>query len=292
MSEPNTSELKRGRNGLPYVELRHPSGASLEVYLHGAHAVSWCDAGGRQLLFISKKSLFKPGTPIRGGIPMVFPQFGDGPLLKHGFARIREWMFLGAESVKSGHVEARLELKENQQTLQLWPHEFRLELVFRLGAEDLEILFSVQNTGRSEFEFQNGLHTYFSVADIGQVSLAGLIGAGFVDFLGDRTVCAETRVKIKFERETDRVYPLAPDTIILEDGGNRRKMRIEKQGMSDVVIWNPWVEKSKRMEDFGDEEYKDMVCVETGNLHKPVRLVPCATHDSSTRIVHNQMETG
>lgn len=261
---------------MPYLELRHPSGAQMEIYLHGAQVVSWRDADGRPLLFLSEKSFFEPGRPIRGGIPVIFPQFGDGPLPKHGFARIQDWAFLGAGLSNDGWAEAVFELKDNAKTIKLWPHKFRLELVFRLKPAGLEILFSVQNTGRSEFEFKNGLHTYFLVADISRVSVQGLAGANFIDFLGDKTVRKESRKKIIFDRETDRVYRSAPDRVVLEDEGDRRKMIIEKQGMNDVVIWNPWIEKSKRMADFGDIEYNRMVCVETGNLHQPVRLAPGA----------------
>lgn len=281
--------MKRGVNGLPYLELCHPSGAQLDIYLHGAHATSWRTAEGRPMLFMSRKSAFKPGFPIRGGIPVVFPQFGDGPLPKHGFARINDWTFHNSQLTENDCAEARLEMSENQQTLKLWPHQFRLELVFRLEAAGLDISFSITNTGKKEFEFKNGLHTYFSAADIGQASLAGLIGAGFVDFLGDKTVRAETREKIRFERETDRIYPSAPNTVILEDGGNERKVVIDKQGMNDVVIWNPWAEKSKRMEDFGDDEYKTMVCVETGNLNKPVCMGPGATHSSVARFMSGRI---
>jgi len=288
----NTSELKRGINGMPYVELRHPSGARLDVYIHGAHATSWRDASGRQNLFMSEKSVFKPGFPIRGGIPVVFPQFGDGPLPKHGFARISEWKLLSAQSVEDDCVEARLELCENQQTLKIWPHKFRLELVFRLKAVGLEISFSITNTGRKEFVFKNGLHTYFSVTDISRVSVEGLAGSKFIDYVGDGTEENEKRERILFDRETDRVYPLAADTIILEDGGLGHKMVIKKYGMNDVVIWNPWVEKSKRMEDFGDIEYNNMVCVETGNLHQPVILSPGAFHNSHTKFIPQLSRAG
>ncbi|MDO9542234.1 MAG: D-hexose-6-phosphate mutarotase [Kiritimatiellia bacterium] len=277
MSGNNKSELKRGINGRPYLELCHPSGAQLDVYLHGAQAISWRAGGGKQLLFMSKKSFFKPDYPIRGGIPVVFPQFGAGPLPKHGFARIRDWTFLGVRSDRNGDIEAKLELKENQQTLKLWPHKFRLEIGFQLKAAELEVSFSVQNTGRLEFEFQNGLHTYFSVADISRISVQGLVGARFFDFLGPGTEETEMRERILFDRETDRVYPSAPKTAVLEDKGNRRKIAIYKNGMKDIVLWNPWVEKSKRMEDFGDEEYKNMVCVETGNLREMIRLAPGAS---------------
>lgn len=294
MSGRDKSELKHGVNDRPYLELRNPSGARLDVYLYGAHVTSWRDAEGREMLFMSRESVFKPGFPIRGGIPVVFPQFGAGPLPPHGFARINDWTLLNSQLTENGCAEARLGMSENQQTLKLWPHKFRLELVFRLKAAELEISFSIANTGEEKFEFKNGLHPYFAVADIGQASLAGLIGAGFVDFLGDKTVRVETRKKIKFERETDRIYPSAPNTVIWEDDGNRRRMVIEKQGMNDVVIWNPWVEKSKRMEDFGDDEYKTMICVETGNLHQPVILSPGAFHNSRTKFIPqlNHAESG
>ena len=45
----------------------------------------------------------------------------------------------------------------------------------------------------------------------------------------------------------------------------------------DCVLWNPWVEKSKAMADFGGEEYKTMVCVEPGIVSQFHALQPgCA----------------
>jgi len=255
----------------------------LEIYLHGAHVTSWENAGGRQLLFLSRKSLFLPDKPIRGGIPIVFPQFGDGPLPKHGFARIREWNYMGAQSCADECLEAKFELRHDRETLRIWPHEFRLELVFRLGADALEVLFSIHNAGLKEFSFKNGLHTYFAVGDISQARLEGLAGCEFIDFLSDQSPAVETRGEIGFSCETDRVYPMAPDRLVLRDGAERLKMAIEKCAMRDVVVWNPWVEKSKRMEDFGDEEYKKMVCVETGNLHETLTLAPGEIHASSSK---------
>ncbi len=32
--------------------------------------------------------------------------------------------------------------------------------------------------------------------------------------------------------------------------------------VSAVVVWNPWDKKAKAMQDFGDGEYKHMLCVE------------------------------
>ena len=39
---------------------------------------------------------------------------------------------------------------------------------------------------------------------------------------------------------------------------------IEINKQTKKVVWNPWIEKAKMMSDFDDDEYKQMVCVESG----------------------------
>jgi len=41
-----------------------------------------------------------------------------------------------------------------------------------------------------------------------------------------------------------------------------------------TVVWNPWDKRAKAMSDFGDDEYKRMVCVEAAAIEKPVTLKP------------------
>ena len=85
--------------GLDAVELRASDGASAVVTLHGAQVVSWRAAGtGGEQLYLSPRSAYADGTAIRGGVPVVFPQFSDrGPLVRHGFARSRPWRLLHAQ---------------------------------------------------------------------------------------------------------------------------------------------------------------------------------------------------
>lgn len=43
---------------------------------------------------------------------------------------------------------------------------------------------------------------------------------------------------------------------------------------SMTVVWNPWEKKSKAITDFGDEEYKQMLCVDGAAIEKPITLKP------------------
>lgn len=261
------------QHGLTRVDLLHASGARAGVYLHGAHVAGWRTSRGPDVLFLSRASRFRDGVPIRGGIPVIFPQFGDGPLPKHGLARTRAWHVIRTGLDADGAVTITLRFKDDAQTRALWPHPFCLQLKVALGTA-LAIEFTVANPGSDPFPFQTSLHTYFKVGDIAHTGLRGLRGTAFNDFLCPGPAPAETREVITFDRETDRLYINAPDRIVLEDRLNKRAITIAKSGMNDVVVWNPWIEKSRRMEDFGDDEYRQMVCVETGNMGAPSVLAP------------------
>lgn len=72
---------------------------------------------------------------------------------------------------------------------------------------------------------------------------------------------------VTFSGETDRVYtpvkgPSHP-VVISESGA--AKFRIVRDNLDDVVVWNPWVDKSAGMGDFEPKDgWKNMVCAEAG----------------------------
>ena len=277
---PERVRFAEGRGGLMRVDLQHASGARSEVYLHGAHVTSWQTSREREVLFVSRASRFQDGAPIRGGIPVIFPQFGDGPLPKHGLARTRAWAVARTALGADDAVSITLRLEDDAQTRVLWPHPFCLQLTVSLGLA-LTLEFIVKNPGSAPILFQTALHTSFQVADITQTNLFGLQGTAFKDFLHPGPA-VETREIVTFDRETDRIYIHAPDRVVLEDRGNKRKISIAKSGMNDMVLWNPWIEKSGRLEDFGDEEYRYMVCVETGHMRALAVLAPGAQWSGRT----------
>lgn len=264
-----------GNNGLARMVLTHASGASTAVYLHGAHVTSWKSPEGAELFFVSRESHFSPQHPIRGGIPVIFPQFGGGPLPQHGFARLSEWSVAGTEVRADGSVAAVLQLSSTPETLALWPHRFHLELQVLLRERTLTLTVQVLNTDPRPFDFTQVLHTYFRVADCEQAAVVGLQGTTYLDSLRDDARETEARDEIRFAGETDRIYLNVPDCLHLRDEGNGRVLAIEKQGMPDVTVWNPWIDKARRMPDFGDDEYRWMVCVETGvAMAAPTTLAP------------------
>lgn len=257
---------------MPMITLTHRSGSSAQIYLQGAHISSWKDSRGKEQLFLSRMSDFKSGVPIRGGIPVVFPQFGDGPLPKHGFARIMDWQFSSSSVSDNGDVSVTLSLSDNEMTRSIWDFRFSLEVVVILVADTISVQVSVINTGDVLFDYQIALHTYFGISDIRSTAICGLNGVEYLDSLQNRLRMTEPHLGITFDGEVDRIYLNTPDTLIIADESARQHIIITKCGMPDVVVWNPWIEKSIRLADFGDDEYQQMVCVETGAVVPGIKL--------------------
>lgn len=279
----NAVSITEGNGGLPKIVLTHASGSSCEVYLHGAHVTSWKNSSGEELLFLSRESNWTSDKPIRGGIPVVFPQFGgEGPLPQHGFARTTKWQLVRTELADSGIVTAELQITETARTLEIWPHRFAFGLRIVLDKRTLTVAAHLVNTGERQFDFMMALHTYFQVADIGRTAVRGLKGVTFIDSLREDRWESEGRDVIRFDQETDRVYVNAPDSVRVTNEDDRRTIAIERTNMPDVVVWNPWIGKSQRMPDFGDDEYLRMVCVETGTIETKPTLSPSEKWEGET----------
>lgn len=58
-----------------------------------------------------------------------------------------------------------------------------------------------------------------------------------------------------------------------------------RDGLDDVVVWNPWTEKAKSMADFGPADgWKNMVCVEAGSVSQWSKLEGGDTWEGGQRI--------
>ncbi|KAH6779467.1 Galactose mutarotase-like superfamily protein [Perilla frutescens var. hirtella] len=281
-SEKPPVQICKGINGLDKVVLRDVRGSSVEVYLYGAHVTSWKNEHGEELLFVSSKAIFKPPKAIRGGIPICFPQFSNlGPLEAHGFARNRFWIIdpspppFPVNSSNKTYVD--LLLKPTEDDMKIWPHSFEFRLRVTLGpAGDLMLTSRIRNTNSDgkPFTFTFAYHTYFSVSDISEIRVEGLETLDYLDNLQSRQRFTEQGDAITFESEVDKIYLSTPTKIAILDHEKKRTFVIRKDGLPDAVVWNPWDKKAKSMADFGDDEYKHMLCMEAAAIEKPITLKP------------------
>ena len=261
-----------GAGGLPKLALVAPDGARAEVYLHGAHVTSWVPAGGQERLFLSRVSQFRAGAPIRGGIPVVFPQFGGlGPLPLHGFARVMPWEVAGAESHGQG-ASATFRLRDTQDSRRLWANAFLAELGVSIGGNQLAVMLAVTNSGAEPFTFTAALHTYLTVADIAATLVEGLVSLRYRDAAANGVEARQVFPQVDFTGEVDRIYFDAPAEARLVEPG--RTTVIRKAGFSDTVLWNPAAARCASMPDLEPDDYRRFVCVEAAAFESPVRLAP------------------
>ncbi|AES93987.1 putative glucose-6-phosphate 1-epimerase [Medicago truncatula] len=273
-------EVIKDKNGIEQVVLRNVRGASATVSLHGGQVLSWKTERGEELLFTSTKAVYTPPKPVRGGIPICFPQFGNrGTLEQHGFARNKIWVIdqnpppLPTDS--NGKACIDLLLKPSEDDMKIWPHSFEFRLRVCLAADGrLNMISRIRNVNGKPFSFSFAFHTYFSISDISEVRVEGLETLDYLDNLHQKERFTEQGDALTFESEVDRVYLDSSSMVAVLDHERKRTFVIRKEGLPDVVVWNPWEKKSKSIVDFGDEEYKQMLCVDGAAVGKPITLKP------------------
>lgn len=252
-----------------------------ELCTQGAHLARW-----RDVLFLSSRSRFERGQAIRGGIPLIFPWFGDDPLKAgrgaHGFARRVEWRVLEREERASG-LRARLELCDDETTRALWPHRFRAELAVDAG-DELALALTIHNTDTTDFTFEAALHTYLAVGDVRRATLRGLETSRFVDKLDGFREQPPSGAALTLTGPADRIYLAAPTSLELEDAALGRTLLLEQRGARSTVVWNPWDLAAARMPDLGDE-WPRFLCVETAAVApSSITLAPGASHALSLQL--------
>ena len=270
--------------GYPVLEIDHPA-AMARIALHGGHVMDWTPAGEKPVLYMSPDAVIEPGKPIRGGIPICWPWFwprsADETKPAHGFVRTEMW---GVEEVMSAtdRVEAVLRLAGSEATQKVWPHEFALQLRISIGAQ-LEVALVVRNPGAAAWTMTGALHTYFCVADATKAVIRGLHGTQFVE----GRLSPEKRWQngpVKIDQEVDRIY-ISDAAVEVEDVAGARTLVIEKSGSRSTVVWNPWIEKSKRLSDLPDEAYPNFLCVETTNAGEDsITIPPGGEHKLLSRV--------
>lgn len=260
--------------GQPAMVLRAPDGARATVLLHGAHLVSWIPAGGEEQLYLSPTSGYGLGRSVRGGVPVIFPQFNQrGPasgLPRHGLVRTRSWQ--AVESVVRGsHAIGVLRITDDLATRVHWPQGFEAELTVSLTGREIDIELAVTNTGETPFAFTAALHTYLRCANVLKAQLEGLQDRDYEDFL-NQTHGRQWGDVLTTVGAIDRIYWNVPGPLTLRELG--RRLRIGKSGFEDMVVWNPGPEACAQFTDMPADDWRQMLCVEAACIGQPVELRP------------------
>ncbi|KAA0156385.1 hypothetical protein FNF29_01178 [Cafeteria roenbergensis] len=282
-------------NGLAAQRISSPSGSSCTVVEFGGCMTSFVDATGQERLYVSPSAVFDGKKAIRGGVPIIFPQFGpDGPLPNHGFARTSTWRFEGVRG-----PAAVFSLSDSPDTRAIWDFSFRLELAITLHAAGFDSALTVVNTGAEGFEFQALLHSYHALESAEGATVSGLAGVSFVDKLAAAAVVVQEG-DIVIDREVDRIYRASPTgapaeaVVVAKRSAGGKSIHVDVDAGEaapelapaphEVVIWNPWVDKSASLGDLPDDGYKSFVCVEPGRVDGLHGLRPEASFVLTQRV--------
>jgi glucose-6-phosphate 1-epimerase len=253
------------------LSLRADDGAVAEVHRHGAHVTSWRPAGDAEdRLYLSPRSEFGGTAAIRGGVPVIFPQFAaEGPLPRHGFARTTLWSIGGIGRTAEGAAEADFVLHDSAETRAIWDAAFRAVLTVSVLARRLAITLHVENVGTAAFSFTAALHTYLRVHDVAEAMIHGLRGTRY-RVSGDRALIVDDADRLVVPDFLDRVYVDAPKRLELREPD--RAMTIESDGFPDAVVWNPGRERAAALHDLGPGDESRFVCIEAAVVQTPVKL--------------------
>ena len=256
------------------VAVRNKS-AKATLFLQGAQLAEYQQVGEKPLLWMSDQCDFRAGKSLRGGIPICWPWFGNldfnpesvksqfsGDMPAHGFVREREWNLDRIQPVDEFTTELflSLEVDPNEQ----WPFSAKLRLKVSVGKQ-LELEFSVINNGDNSFSFTSALHSYFNVSHIDNVTVQGLEEQTYLDTLNDWSPQSDID-PLAVNAETDRVYTNLKRPVVFGDSGWKRSIQLESENAPDMVVWNPWIDKAKRLSHFADTDYQKMICLESAHL--------------------------
>ena len=256
------------------LRVDHPQAKAL-IALQGAQLLEYTPTGEQPVIWLSELAEFKKGKSIRGGIPICWPWFGDarknpesvqkhlpkGALPAHGWVRDKPWLLEWAASdEESAHLRFRFPTN-------IWPAPFpngvELSMEMRIGTT-LQMCLTTNNQSDQTVNFSQALHSYFAISDVDSVQIGNLEGVTYIDTLVDwQENSSDTPLAIG--EEVDRIYVDTPKVITIADSRWQRTIQLTSPDAKSAVVWNPWIEKSKRLGQFADDAYERMVCVESGN---------------------------
>ena len=274
-----------GDGGLPFVRVQNRAGMA-RVCLLGATVTEFEPTGAHPVLWTSPNARYELGTPIRGGIPVCWPWFGQHAtpgFPAHGFVRSQMWQVLRVEETADDRTMVVLGIEDNAESHQLWPYRYSLELKVTVGA-GLDVTLVSKSRDERTIPYSAALHTYFRVSDITAIRIDGLDQVSYLSKVHNYEQFVDHGSILIGER-VDRVYLNTESTCSINDPGFGRKVLVEKSGSRTTVVWNPWARLSAEMPELGADAYRQFVCVETVIGSQEQMVLPAGkTHEMVARI--------
>lgn len=178
------------------------------------------------------------GSEWKKHAPVLFPICGglldnkfsykgrEYPMEKHGFARVTEF-----EMAEATDTSLTFVLKNDAQTLAIYPFEFILTAKYTLDENRLTATYTVENSGMQVLPYMFGWHPAFTLGGSSE------IGSFYVDFGGKKQLNRHTLQNGPFINPFYTAYPLnnsryylneeeiyANDTMIFRDVPNTVKL--------------------------------------------------------------------
>lgn len=272
MQHNHTSTIHLTQSGnLPLLEIsnRH---ARATIALQGAQVLQYQRTDSKPLIWLSDRVEYKRGQSLRGGIPVCWPWFGDlahNPATiqhryasqsapAHGLVRSDNWLI---EAIDERDDSTSIALRHPGHAA-LSGIELRLTITI---GDTLRLALHTVNNSHAPFAFSQALHTYFAIGDIHQAEVRGFADHRYIETLENWSEKTQQDA-IGFDGETDRIYLGAPEQITIVDPLWQREIQLRSSTSKSAVVWNPWIEKSKRLSQFAPDAWQQMLCIETANV--------------------------
>lgn len=233
---------------------------------------------GADIFYLSPISLT---PPLRGGVPVMFPQFADvGPLAKHGLVRTAPWRLTKDVKTATSHTLG-FSLAIDAEDHASWPHAARLELEVTGTPNLLVFALRVANTGNDSFGWTGGLHPYFALQDLLASRLQGLAGLPVQDRF-DANCQVQPAGDLRWTEEPfERLFDGCP-ALALDCGTHT--LRLSASGFDQWMVWNPGRVGADALKDLPRGDWRRFVCVEPVCVTRPVHLLPGASFEGQLRI--------
>lgn len=259
------------------VVLNRGNSTTCTVNLHGATIVSWKVFNIEQL-FVSSESRFDNLFPIRGGIAIIYSQFGfDNVFMpNHGFARTSRWSVEEKPTlIRDGDVKAVFSLKSDLVMKEnYWPYDFIIKLAVVLQEQSLNLRLCIYNAERElPVKFNIGLMNYLKLSKSENCSVTGLRESECIDRIA-RKIVREKRSSFKIDHWIDHVYHRVDKTIEFQNSVLPFSMKIIRWNLPDVGLWNPWTDAVNLVSCLNESEITEMIAVINGNILQPYKLEP------------------